>query len=165
MAKVSYKSLPKFEKKLLRAASRVIRRAYAPYSGFQVGAAVLTKDNKIITGTNLESAAYGDSICAEKAALLRANSQGDGDKCIAISIVTRNKDSPTMDVSAPCGSCRQLILETAQRSGIGKDFKIIMATTHLNKVEVSNIGRLLPSAFGPNDLNRTNSIKNSKEKK
>jgi len=164
MAKTSFESLSEIEQKLLKAAKAVLRRSYSPYSGFQVGAAVLTEDNKIITGTNFESASYGDSICAERAALLRANSQGHGDECVAIAIVTRNKNSPTKEVSSPCGSCRQLILEAAQRSRIRRAFKIIMATTQFDKVEASTIGALLPSAFGPEDLEEnsqeTKEIKN-----
>lgn len=152
--KITFKSLSKPEQKLLKAAKRARRRAYAPYSKFKVGAAILTEDGKKITGANYESAAYGDSICAERAALTRANSQGYGNKCIAIAVVVAgNKDSPHQP-SAPCGSCRQLILEAAQRSRIGKDFKIIMGTVPLDGVEVSNIGKLLPHAFGPEDLKK-----------
>jgi len=164
MTRVHLRDLSKNEKKLLKAARKVLERAYAPYSGFLVGAAVLTRDGKIISGTNYESASYGDSICAERSALLAANNRGHGDKCIAISVVTRNRDSPTTEVSTPCGSCRQLILEAAQRSGIGKNFKIIMATTSLDKIEVSTIGRLLPSAFGPDDLEKEHVEGTSKER-
>lgn len=155
MAKITFKSLSKREQKLVKAAKRARENAYAPYSRFKVGAAILTEDGKRIAGANYESAAYGDSICAERVALTRANSQGYGNKCIAIAVVvTGNKDSPNSRVSAPCGSCRQLILEAAQRSGIGKDFEIIMATIPLDGVEVSDIGRLLPHAFGPEDLKK-----------
>jgi len=160
--RVPLKNLSKIECKLLRAARKVLKRAYAPYSGFQVGAAVLTKEGKIITGANYESASYGNSICAERAALLRANSQGHGNKCVAMSIVARNKSSPNNGISAPCGSCRQLILDAAQRSEIGKAFKIIMGAAQLDKIEVSTIGSLLPSAFGPEDLERNGSEEKKK---
>ncbi len=152
MAKVAFEGLSEKEKEMLKAARKVLERSYAPYSNFYVGAAVLTRDGNIITGTNYESASYGNSICAERSALLRANNQGHGDKCVAIAVVAKNRDSPTADITAPCGSCRQLIFEAAQRSGEGKNFKIIMATTNFEKIEVSTIGRLLPMAFGPDDL-------------
>ena len=155
MLKVEFKKLSKAEQKLIKTAERARLRAYAPYSGFQVGAAVLTRNNVRISGANYESASYGDSICAERAALLRANSQGYGDKCVAIAVVVKNKDSPSKKkdkVSAPCGSCRQLILEAAERSKIGGKFKIIMATVKPEKVKISTIGELLPYHFGPNDL-------------
>lgn len=152
--KINFKDLAEEDQKLLKAAKRVLERTYSPYSGSQVGAAVLTKEGKMIAGTNYEVAAFGSSICAERAALLRANAQGHGDECVAIAIVTRNKDSPTTEISASCGECRQMIFEAAQRSGVGRKFRIIMATTNFDKVVVSNIGQLLPLAFGPKNLEK-----------
>lgn len=151
MRKVCFEKLSEIEKKMLKSAKKALKKAYNPYSGFFVGAAVLS-NGKIITGTNFESAAYGDSICAERTALLRANVMGFGNKCTAIAIIAKEKDGPTKEVTAPCGSCRQLIWEAAERSGVYENFKVIMATTNFDKIVVATIGELLPLAFGPRDL-------------
>lgn len=151
---IDFEDFSKEDQKLLKAARRALKRTYSPYSGFQVGATVLTKYGKMVTGTNFEVAAYGGSICAERSALLRANAQGYGDECVAIAIVTRNKDSPTTEISAPCGECRQMIFEAAQRLDARRKFRIIMATTNFDKVIVYTIGQLLPLAFGPKNLGK-----------
>ena len=148
---VSFKELSREYQKLLKAARKAFKKAYSPYFNFLVGAAVLTTRDEIATGTNFETAA-GDSTCAERAALLKANSQGYGDRCRAIAVITRNRDSPTTEISAPCGRCRQMIYEVAQRSGIDADFKIIMSTTRFDKIVIATIGELLPLPFGPRDL-------------
>ena len=149
---ISFEELTIEDQKLLKAARKTMERAYNPYSGFFVGAAALTQKGERVTGTNVETAAYGDSICAERVALLKANSLGYGNQCIAVAVITKNKDNPTTEVSAPCGSCRQMIYEFAQRSGVDQDFKIIMSTTDFDKIVVATIGDLLPMAFGPKDL-------------
>jgi cytidine deaminase len=149
---VPFEELSKEEQRLLRAARKTMKRAYNPYSGFYVGAAVLTTRNEIVTGANFETAAYGDSICAERTALVRANAMGYGNRCKTIAVITKNRNLPTTEISAPCGSCRQMIYEVAQRSGVGEDFKIILSTTRFDKIVVTTIGELLPLAFGPKDL-------------
>jgi cytidine deaminase len=94
-------------KKLLEAARSARQHAFAPYSLFLVGAAVLTKDGEIITGCNIESASYGLTCCAERVALFKAISQGKRRfKCMA---VVADSTHPT----PPCGACRQVIWELA----------------------------------------------------
>ena len=148
---VPFKELSVEDQKLLKAARKTMEKAYSPYFNFLVGAAVLVNGGEPITGTNFETAA-GDSTCAERAALLGANTKGYGGRCRAIAIVGRNRDSPTTEITPPCGSCRQMIYEVAQRSGVDENFKIIMSTTNFDKIVVTTIGELLPLAFGPKDL-------------
>lgn len=148
---VPFEELSEEEQKLLQAARKTMKRAHNPYSRFYVGAAV-SANGKVVTGANVENAAYGESICAERSALVGANALGYGDRCKAIAVVARGRDSPTTKITAPCGSCRQMINEFAQRSGVDEDFKIILSTTRFDKVVVTTIGELLPLAFGPRDL-------------
>jgi len=149
---VPFEELSEQEQKLLRAARKTMENAYNPYSGFYVGAAVLTTGGEIIPGANMENAAYGDSICAERIALGRANAMGYGNACEAIAVVARGRDSPTTEVTAPCGSCRQVIFEAACRSGFNEELEVIMATTNFGKILIAKIGDLLPLPFGPKDL-------------
>ncbi len=98
--------MKKSYKKLLEIAHQAKKNAYSPYSGFKVGAAILTKDGKIIEGCNVENAAYGSTMCAERAAIFKAVSMGykPGD-FQAISIASGGENF------SPCGSCRQVINE------------------------------------------------------
>lgn len=147
---LNWQELPRKFQKLLSEAEKAMKRAYCPYSGFSVGAAVLTQSGKIITGCNYEVAAYGDSICAERSALTAANTQGLGKELRAIAVIARNRDSPTREVSAPCGSCRQMLYEAAQVADY--DLEVILSTTLRDKIVITRISELLPLAFGPRDL-------------
>ncbi|MBU4501570.1 MAG: cytidine deaminase [Nanoarchaeota archaeon] len=149
MKNVKYKDLSKLEKKLLDEAEKVMENAYNPYSNFYVGAAILTEDDTIITGTNVENSAYGSTICAERSAILKANSEGYR-MYKSLAIIARGEDFDTTDVSAPCGSCRQMLYESSQISE--KDLKIILSTTKKDKIIVTSIEELLPLGFGPKEL-------------
>ncbi len=120
--------------KLLKLANEAKENAYSPYSSFKVGAALLTKDNKIITGCNVENASYGLTICAERNAIFAAVNQGykPGD-IVAISIAASAKNF------SPCGACRQVILE------FGKDIKVIFEFD--NDMKSVPIHSLLPLSF------------------
>jgi cytidine deaminase len=100
------------KKKLLTAARHAQRRAYAPYSKFYVGAAVLTRDGQIFTGCNVENASYGLTICAERNAIFQAVSatEGRGKLAIAAVAVVNRAMSPC----SPCGACRQVMAEFAK---------------------------------------------------
>lgn len=126
--------------------------AYCPYSGFQVGAALLTQSGKIVTGCNYEVAAYGDSICAERTALTSANAQGLSKELRAIAVIARGRDSPTREITAPCGSCRQMLFEASAVADY--DLEVILSTTLRDQIEIWRISELLPRAFGPQDLLR-----------
>lgn len=149
MKTTTYEKLTEIEKKLLDEAEKAMENSYSPYSNFFVGAAILTKDNKMITGTNVENAAYGNCICAERGAILRANAMGHR-TYKAIAIIAKGKDFDTKQVTAPCGSCRQMLYESSQVSEL--DLKVIMSTTKKDKIIIASINELLPLAFGPKEL-------------
>ena len=119
---------------LVNAARKVRLHAHAPYSGFQVGAALETPAGVIITGCNVENATYGLTICAERVAIVKAISQGER-KFTRIAIVA-DTDEPT----PPCGACRQILWE------FGGDLEIILANLHEVK-GVYRLADLLPLPF------------------
>jgi len=120
-------------KTLLRLANAVRDNAYAPYSQYLVGAAVLTKSGKTISGCNVENASYGLTVCAERNALFAAVAQGFRD-FDAIAVVTE-------DGGSPCGACRQVIWE------ICGDISVIISDTS-GRYEIISSADLLPKAFG-----------------
>lgn len=149
MKKVKKSELSKLEQSLLSEAEAMMARAYNPYSHFFVGAAILTTSGQIIGGANVENAAYGSCLCAERSALLRANALGHR-KISQIAVIARSEKADTKEVTAPCGACRQMIYEFSQLAG--KDIEIIMSNTLKTKIMKANISELLPLAFGPKDL-------------
>lgn len=151
MKKTTFKQLSEDQKKLLLAANTAMEEAYNPYSHFYVGAAIMTPDKKIVTGANVENAAYGSSICAERSALVRANAEGIK-KINKIAIIGRANQNSVANPVAPCGACRQMIFEASQISNI--NIEIIMANTKMDKIIISSINELLPLAFGPKDLKK-----------
>jgi cytidine deaminase len=139
------------DRQLVQDAKTASAHAYAPYSGFAVGAAVRTRSGRIFRGANLENSAYGASTCAEIAALANANTAGDFD-VEAIAIVGYSVD-PARDgrhVVTPCGRCRQVIFEAAAVSGI--DVRVLSANGNLDQISVSTIFKLLPAGFGSANL-------------
>ncbi len=110
--------------KLIKMAERAKGNAYAPYSGFKVGAAVLTPDGNVFTGCNVENSSYGATICAERVAIFKAVSEG-------------YREFSKLAVTAmPCGMCRQALAEFC-----GEDFEIIVGK------EIYRLGDILPEAF------------------
>ena len=125
------------------AAIGVRKHAYAPYSNYLVGAALRTVEGLIFDGINVENAAYPVTICAERVAVFKANSEGYRDYSeIAVA---------TLNGGASCGSCRQVMVEFAQLAG--HDITMIFSTVNREYILLSSIYKLLPSAFGPIDLN------------
>ena len=145
MKHVKYEELSKQQKKLLDAAAQVMENAYSPYFKFFVGAAILTQDGEIFVGTNFEEAA-GSSICAERAAILSANSNGKR-MYKSIAIIARGENYDTTEPTGPCGSCRQMLYEESQVSG--RDLEIILSTTKKDNIIITSINKLLPYAYGP----------------
>ncbi len=125
---------------LIEAAVQVRRWAYAPYSHYAVGAALLTELGKIYDGVNIENAAYPTTICAERVAVFKAVSEGEL-RFTAIAVVTSNGGTP-------CGSCRQVLAE------FGVDTAVIIADEAGNVVKETTVIDLLPGAFLPGDLAR-----------
>lgn len=134
--------------RLAAAAALARRRAYAPYSGFRVGAALLARDGRIFTGCNVENAAYTPSICAERTAFSKAVSEGCRE-FDAICIVGGAMDPPEAPCS-PCGVCLQVMMEFCDPEA----FLVILAGKG-GRHEAYLLKELLPRGFGPANLNRT----------
>lgn len=123
---------------LVRRAREVRRRAYAPYSRYAVGAALLAENGEVFEGVNVENAAYPAGICAERAALFHALIHGQ-QRFQAIAVVSRNGGSP-------CGSCRQVLSE------FGTEILVLIADEHGEIMRRMTVAELLPASFGPTDL-------------
>jgi homotetrameric cytidine deaminase len=129
---------------LAASATKAKDRAYAPYSGFHVGAALLCQNGLVYTGCNVESAAYPATICAERTALLKAVSEGERE-FVAIA-VAGSKPGAEGDYCYPCGVCRQMLNEF-----VNEDFYVIIAKSE-NDFRVHKWAEILPYGFGPKDL-------------
>lgn len=132
-------------KELIRQAIEAMGKAYAPYSNFKVGAALLTGSGEIYQGCNIENAAYTPSNCAERTAFFKAVSEGKRE-FRAICIVG-GKDGVLTGLTAPCGVCRQVMMEFCNP----KKFQIILATD-LENYKIFTLEELLPMGFGPENL-------------
>lgn len=135
---------------LLDAAFAALDHAYAPYSGFRVAAAVRLAGGEILTGTNQENASYPIGICAERVALSTANSVVANAEIHAMAVVYRPAAGPGSVPLAPCGMCRQALVEQHARQG--RPFELIMAAEQGEVWQVSDASSLLPLAFTPSDL-------------
>lgn len=125
--------------KLKAAAKTAAGKAYAPYSKFKVGAAVLAESGKIYSGCNVENASYGLCNCAERTAIFSAVAAGERKlECVVVY-------TPTKTATAPCGACRQVIYE------FGPKIRVHSFCNGLDRIDTS-IRALLPAAFGPEDL-------------
>ena len=123
---------------LLEKAEEARKKAYAPYSNFSVGAALLTKDGKIYTGCNVENASFSPTNCAERTAFFKAISEGEREfEAIA---VAGGKIGEESGFCAPCGVCRQVMLEFCS-----PDFKIILKDEKSEKIYL--LSELIPIAF------------------
>ncbi len=143
--------LSQADSELVRAAQKLMANAYAPYSGFAVGAAVRTRSGAVHAGANVENASYGMTMCAEVSAITAANAAGDYE--IETVAIAGEMFSPRGDASivcTPCGRCRQLIFEASQISGL--DIRVLSCTGDLKQIMESRISLLLPHAFGPVNL-------------
>lgn len=126
--------------KLLKEAKEARKMAYAPYSGFSVGAALVTKEGKVYRGCNIESSVFSPSLCAERVALAKAISEGEKEFS-AIAIVGAPSGEEPKDPCYPCGVCRQVLSEHVDLA----TFEII--TEENGKVNVCTLSDLLPKAF------------------
>ena len=124
--------------RMIRSALESRQHAYAPYSNYAVGAALLTKSGKIFTGVNVENAAYPTGTCAERVAVFKAVSEGEKE-FEAIVVASNNGGTP-------CGACRQVLSE------FGLETQVIIVDSDGKLVLESTVGELLPGAFTPKDL-------------
>jgi cytidine deaminase len=151
----SYKELNNIEelhaedRELLVSAREVAKNAYAPYSHFKVGTAVRLESGIIVTGTNVENAAFPSGICAERSALTNASSNHPGDAPVALAIAALTESGLTADPVPPCGNCRQVIVE--EESRYGRNIRIILSGS--SKIQIIDKGEdLLPLTFNKNSL-------------
>ena len=129
------------DQELVQKAMEMQNFSYVPYSHFPVGAALLCEDGRVFTGCNVENAAYGSTICAERTALLKAVSEGCRSGWMAIAIAGKGSD-----YCWPCGSCRQMLYEFAP------NLRVLAARGDGSFAEME-LSKLLPNGFGPQALN------------
>ncbi len=129
------------DRELADVAYGMLKRSYVPYSKFPVGAALLCADGTVFTGCNIENAAYGSTICAERTALVKAVSEGHLDDFVRIAVVGESED-----YCWPCGACRQMLCEFAP----GLEIVVGNGKRELTTV---TLDQLLPHSFGPKNLN------------
>ncbi len=126
------------KERLIESSLGARRWAYAPYSNYAVGAALLTSSGKIYVGVNIENAAYPTSICAERVAVFKAVSEGEKNfTAIAVASSTGGE---------PCGACRQVLSE------FGSNTKVLVVNEDGDILQETTVAELLPHAFGPEDL-------------
>ena len=128
------------DRELVQKAIEMQKFSYCPYSNFPVGAAILCGDGTVFTGCNVESAAYGSTICAERTALLKAVSEGHRDDWTAIAVAGQGDD-----FCWPCGSCRQMLYEFAP------ELRVLAVRGDGNFAE-AKLSELLPHGFGAANL-------------
>ena len=132
------------EKELCRAAIAAMQKSYSPYSGYCVGAALLTVDGAVYTGCNIENASYTPTVCAERTAIFKAVS--DGVRQFAAIAVAGGKDGVISGAFPPCGVCRQVMAEFCD-----PDFTVLVVTGE-DSYKKYTLAELLPSGFGPTNL-------------
>ena len=130
---------------LIQTAIKQLDYSYTPYSNFKVGAALLGKNNKKYTGCNIENAAYTPTNCAERTAFFKAVSEGVRE--FQAICVVGGKDGILTEYAAPCGVCRQVMMEFCNPD----EFQIILATS-TEQYEIFTLSELMPMGFGPGNL-------------
>ncbi len=138
------------QKTLVQKAIAASKQAYAPYSKFSVGAAVLLEDGEIIIGNNQENAVYPTGLCAERVALFSASANFPSSKVEAIAIVATNSNDKIILPASPCGGCRQAISEYESKHD--KPIEIIMSAGNEKFYIADSIEHLLPLRFTADDL-------------
>ena len=131
------------DRELIDLAFQMLERSYVPYSGFSVGAAICCSDGSVFTGCNVENAAYGSTICAERTALVKAVSEGHRDDLERIAVAGRGTD-----YCWPCGACRQMLCE------FNPNMTVLAARGDGEFIRLS-LSELLPHSFGPKSLDQT----------
>ena len=127
------------ERELVKIAIENMNKAYAPYSNFTVGAALLTKSGKVYSGANVENASYGATVCAERVALSSAII--DGERRFSMLAISGGKNLKASGEILPCGICLQALSEFCE-----KDFKILIACD-ADSIKTFTLGELLPKSF------------------
>jgi len=146
------KALSAEEQKLVTSSREAVKHAYAPYSGFSVGASILLSNGIIVTGNNQENAAYPSGLCAERVAVFAASAQYPGVPIKAIAITAQSKhfivDSPV----SPCGACRQVLAEYEHL--FNNNIKVILSGQEGKIMVLDNVKSLLPLLFDASKLSK-----------
>ena len=132
------------DKELYDLAKNAMEHSYSPYSNCKVGAALLCENGKVFTGTNIENAAFGPTVCAERVAVFKAVSEGE--KAFSKIAVVGGKNGVINGIFAPCGVCRQVLREFCN-----DDFEILLGETEDNFKKVT-LKDLLPLSFSPDNV-------------
>lgn len=132
------------DRELLSLAVKAMENSYSPYSGCKVGAALLAESGKVFTGTNIENAAFGPTVCAERVAIFKAVSEGE--TSFSKIAVVGGKNGVIDGVFAPCGVCRQVMKEFCS-----DDFTVIMGISE-TEYKALPLSELLPLSFSPKDV-------------
>ena len=132
------------DKELIALANKARERSYCPYSGFSVGAALITKGGKVYTGANIENASFTPTVCAERVALFSAVHDGERE-FEAIAVVGGPSDRAAEKLFTPCGVCRQVLSEFC-----GADMRVIIASD--SETLVTTLGELIPHGFGKESM-------------
>ncbi|NRA13646.1 MAG: cytidine deaminase [Crocinitomicaceae bacterium] len=141
-----WKELNDADQKLVIAAENVMKSAYAPYSKFSVGAALLLSSGEVITGSNQENIAYPSGLCAERVALFYAGSNYPNETVETLCVVAKGDLVDLDTILSPCGGCRQVMVETESRQG--KPYRVIMISQNGSVIIFNSATELLPLAFG-----------------
>ncbi|HNT92925.1 MAG: cytidine deaminase [Bacteroidales bacterium] len=143
--------LPDADKKLVAEAVDAASGAYAPYSGFRVGAAIMLDDGTVVRGANVENAAFPSGSCAEKTALSYMVANYGERQAVAIAITALSDGQMTEEPVPPCGNCRQMLIEEEQRGG--KPIRVILAG-HSATYVLESSQALMPLSFTGNNLRK-----------
>jgi len=147
----SINDLSEVDKQLCNEAKAILINAYAPYSNFFVGAAVLLGDGTIVTGTNQENAAYPSGLCAERVAIFYASSVHPNKKVVAVAVATKsNRLNSNSKPVSPCGACRQALSEYEVK--YSSPIKILMLGENGEVYESYSVANLLPLMFSSNSF-------------
>ena len=143
--KSEFNDLTDSDKNLIRIAKNSLKSAYAPYSGFLVGASVLLENGEVISGNNQENVAYPSGLCAERVAIFYASSEFPNDKIKAIAVTAISKKFEIKDVISPCGACRQVISEYEVKQN--ENIRVLLHQANDTVINLNSISELLPLMF------------------
>lgn len=146
----AFEALDQATMALVKKAAAACDMAYAPYSRFQVGVLLLLDNGEIITGANVENAAFPQCLCAEQVALSQKASLFPDEPILRMVVVARKQDTTDLVPVTPCGACRQILLEFETRQK--RPLAILMQTSASNWIEVGSAAALLPYGFVPSNL-------------
>ncbi len=132
------------DRELLDKAIEATEGSYAPYSGFNVGAAVRLSNGEVVLGANQENAAYPSGLCAERTAIFYAHSKFPNESIVAIAVVAKHNGELTPRLTYPCGACRQVMIESQNRAGA--PIKLIIGSATTVQV-IDSVNGVLPFAF------------------